>query len=248
MRLPNLLCGCLLLLPLAALANPEPADISEVKDKLVVLRDAKGHHLAVVPFGDFSDHLYYGDGKTMYLQRIYAGGSNGAESFNRSLWDPRVRAEVRFSEGKYWVECGTRKTTLTPLPKEDAAKVIDSAKFLKERWNRRAYALARDDRGTYYYVDKIRDDSSKGFRLYAGPRGKMKLLKMTNVVSDSAGDIFSTKDGELRLILNANDFRWIAGKKEAKLVPLPLQENAGLIYSELGVYDGEKLGTPCDEL
>ena len=71
---------------------------------------------------------------------------------------------------------------------------------------------------------------------------------MTNVVSDSEGDIFSTKTGSLRLILNKNESTWIEGKKQRKLVLVPVEDNARMIYTELGVYTGERLGTPCDDL
>jgi hypothetical protein len=76
----------------------------------------------------------------------------------------------------------------------------------------------------------------------------MKLAKMTNVVSDSAGDIFATKTGELRLVLNKSETMWMKGKAQTKLIFLPIDANVPMIYTELGVYTGEKLGTPCDDL
>jgi hypothetical protein len=73
-------------------------------------------------------------------------------------------------------------------------------------------------------------------------------LKMTNVVSDSEGDIFATRTGELRLVLDKNESYWVKGKARTALKLLPLEDNVRLIYSELGVYAGEPLGTPCDLL
>ena len=71
---------------------------------------------------------------------------------------------------------------------------------------------------------------------------------MTNVVSDSEGDIFATKSGELRLVLDRKESAWVKGKQRTALELLPLEDNVQLIYSELGVYAGEPLGTPCDVL
>jgi hypothetical protein len=234
---------------LQAAAADDLVDITSVKEKLVIVGDGKGHYVAVIPFGEFSDHFYYGDGKDFWLQRVYGGGSSGEESFDRSYWDPRYRGELRFRDKRYTVHCDQRTTELTLLPPEEAKAMMEKAKFHATRWKTRAYALARDDRGVYYFVDKQREpETSRRFRLFVGPRGAMKELKMVNVVSDSAGDIFATKKGELRLVLNQNDYRWIAGKKQVKLVPLPVEANAQLIYSELGVYEGQRLGTPCDDL
>jgi hypothetical protein len=41
---------------------------------------------------------------------------------------------------------------------------------------------------------------------------------------------------------------WLESQKTVKLREIPVEENMPLIYSELGVYSGEKMGTPCDDL
>jgi hypothetical protein len=71
---------------------------------------------------------------------------------------------------------------------------------------------------------------------------------MTNVVSDSEGDIFATREGELRLILDKHDYAWIKGKQRTPLTSLPLGDNLRLIFVELGIYTGQPFGTPCDDL
>ena len=76
----------------------------------------------------------------------------------------------------------------------------------------------------------------------------LSILKMTNVVSDSQGDIFTTKKGELRLVLDQTRSVWIAGKKETALTSVPVDANRIMIYTDLGVYAGQRLGTPCDDL
>jgi hypothetical protein len=234
-------------------AGPEPVDVSAVKDKLKVLTDGKKHYVALVPFDSSYTHVYYGDGKSFHGQRVRGGQSQGTESYSFNFWEPRVKrsyqADVSLKDGKYTVQCEERITEMKPLPDDEAAKLIAGATFTKPLWQYRAYALARDERGTYYYVDRRREpEGSMDFRLYAGPRGQMKRLQMTNVVSDSGGDIFSTRSGELRLILDRNESLWLKGGKRTKLTAVPVEDNAVLIYTDLGAYMGQRLGTPCDDL
>jgi len=242
----------------AATVDTPPAedaiDVSANKGKLKVLTDGKNHYVAIEPFGSsFEGFFYSGDGKTFYQQRVSGGGSSGTESFDKIFWDPRrqqpYQGSISFRDKKYDVQCEERHTELKEMPSSDGVKVVDNAKFYKSRWKRMAYALARDNTGKYYYVDKLREpENNKNFRLWVGPKGTMKLQKMTNVVSDSAGDIFATKTGELRLVLNKNESLWQESEKKVKLISLPIDDNHQMIYSELGVYTGEKLGTPCDDL
>jgi hypothetical protein len=234
---------------------PERIDTSKFLEELKILSDGKGHYIAVVPWGEFRDEFYYGDAQALYRQRVFGYSAEDKVSFDRYFWEPRMRrggASFEFRDGKYTVECGDRKASFTPVADEEQQRIRSTATFAKTRWKHRAYALSRDERGNYYYVDKVREpEESKVFRLWAGPKGAMKLQKMTNIVSDSAGDIFSTKGGELRLILGGQDAqvpKWIQGKSEEKLTFLPVENNARLIYEELGVYVGESLGTPCDDL
>jgi hypothetical protein len=229
----------------------EPSDISAIKPKLKVLEDGKKHYIVLEPFGDSYEHFYYGDGKDFYLQRVRGGGRSGNESFDRSFWEPRSsrNSSFGFRNGKYTLDCGERQTELKPVADAEAPKILDAAKFWKVRWKRQAYALARDNTGQYYYVDRMREpEGNKNFRLFTGPKGSMKLTKLTNTVSDSAGDIFSTKTGELRLVLNKKETFWQKGKKKTDLIFLPAEDNHVMIYTELGVYADEKLGTPCDDL
>ena len=158
-------------------------------------------------------------------------------------------AEFRLRDRKYTLTCEKREIDFKPVPEAESRQIIAGARFHRPRWKRQSYWLARDERGNYYYVDRLRDPpGNTAFRLWVGPKGALKPLKMTNIVSDSKGDIFSTKGGELRLVSNAVDGKWIKGKETQKLTVVPIEDNHVLVYSDLGVYDGEKLGTPCDDL
>jgi hypothetical protein len=235
----------------------DSVDIEIYRHKMRVLGDGKGHYLALMPFtisdGPDTGWLFYGDGKTMYAQRRFGGGRVGNSSFENIFWDPRAtapyQAQLALRDGTYTVTCDDRKTELVRLAPAEAQPILEGAAWKKPRWNRRAYALARDNAGTYYFVDRAREPpGSKDFRVFRGPKGAVKPQKMVNVVSDSEGDIFITKAGKLRLVLDKHESTWVEGKKAVKLTPLDVGDNHQLVYSELGVYAGEPLGTPCDDL
>ncbi|RMH40778.1 MAG: hypothetical protein D6689_12760 [Deltaproteobacteria bacterium] len=238
--------------PGARVARPDaPVSIADVKDKLVVLATDAGHYVVIEPFALGSEHFYFGDGKRLYRQRTFGGGRDGDKQFSRRFWSPRVDhvAEIGFRDGAWYVQCADRKTPLAVAPEPEAARVLDKATFYGPLWRRQAYHLSRDDRGRYYYVDRLRDEyGGKGFRLFVGFKGRMKLTKLVNVVSDSEGDIFATRRGDLRLVMGRDrkNATWHRGKKKVPLTTVPLVENLVLIYDELGVYDGQVLGTPCD--
>ena len=103
-------------------------------------------------------------------------------------------------------------------------------------------------------MDRLRDEhGGKGFRLFKGRKGKLKLQKMIDIVHDSEGDIFATRDGALRMILSQKKSTWVESDRKTKkeirtdLTVVPTHKNALMIYTELGVYN-ERFGTPCDDL
>ena len=264
-RLPHTdgmrLIAIVLALAGSGLASAEPADIAAVKDKLTLWSDGKKHFIAMVMTRDSDSPIFWsGDGQSFYRLRVTGGSSEGGDEdlkvLTRNFWEPRgsgMSPEAGFKwsaeEKQLNVECSTRAAPLHQLERDAAQKLIAQARFFTPRWNRYAYALARDAHGRYYYVDNVREpEGAKNFRLFAGPKGAMKQQKMLNVVSDSQGDIFSTANGELRLILSKQDSTWIANEKPKKLVWVPVDENHIMIYTDLGVYTGEPLGTPCDDL
>jgi hypothetical protein len=262
-----LACGAVLVGGRARAQEIPAYDVSAVRDALRLFTDGKGHYVAQVPrawcipAGDkLKDAklraVFYGDGKVFHHLKRTGGGAvcdPARVATYTTLWEPRVGrrvdAQILFRDGKHLVVCGKRETELRPVPEAEGRERIARAKFLERRWRRSPYSLTRDATGTYYFVDTLGEERpGRDFRLYAGPRGNLKLQPMKNVVSDSQGDIFSTKRGELRLVLSRNEFLWIAGKKQTRLVQVPIEDNEQLIYAELGPYMGERLGTPCDDL
>ncbi len=233
-----------------AAAKESTVDIKPYRQHMVLLHDKAGHYLISTPVSDHYTTFFYGDGKVFYQQRVFGGGlDTSARSSSLSFWEPRYPyGRLEQTSGQWSIQCGKRVTELSVVEADAAANILDAAAYVEHPWKHRAYALARDDRGNYYYVDRLRDQyGGKGFRLWIGKKGAMKRRRMTNIVSDSKGDIFATRNGELRLVLSTDSATWIRGKRRRELVNVPVRDNVELIYTELGVYYGE-LGTPCDYL
>ncbi len=229
-------------------------------EKTHVCTDGKAHYVVVAPSPKHSVELFTGDGKRFvrvpppdgmlsgedFLDpRFFRKGSNS--SF-RGV-DMRVYSSVSLSDKGCSLRCGENDRALTLLPAAEAKAKLLAGTFDPPLQKHKPYALLRDDRGNYYFVDRgAQPGQEKRFRLFLGPKGALKEQHMTNVVSDSEGDIFSTKTGSLRLILDKKaPATWIQAERKTQLKPIPLEENLTMIYNELGVYLGERLGTPCDD-
>lgn len=236
---------------LAVVLSQAPTKLEAPTRPMKGLSDGKGHvflYDAQRPY----DALFYGDGKVLHQVPTVGGGMNGDETWNVYFWDPRFgfqRPDLSMAdEGKrFTLSCGKRSQELKPLPEDEVKATLASASFLGRKWLRMPEKLLRDDAGTYYFVDRLRADERRDFRLFKGQRGAMKLMPLKDIVDDSQGMVFSTRDGQLRLVVGSAP-KWVAGKKEAALVDVPVEDNVKLIYLELGPYLGATLGTPCDDL
>ncbi len=235
--------------------KPSPVDIKPFRDQLLVFKDSAGYTYVVKPGSD--PMVFYGNTKQLYAQ-VTIGRSADGDAWSISIWAPRVSEIrpgqiIRKKDGSVMKTCdGKDDYGLTQLTGEKAKAVLDKSAFLSAVLIRRPHLLARDDRGVYYYVDKLaREHGGKGFRVFVGKKGAMKQLPLTDVASDSAGEIFSTKTGDLRLVDTADTGKlppvvWIKGEKKTELIRLDLDVNSHLIFRGLGIY--KFLGTVCDNL
>jgi hypothetical protein len=236
--------------------KPKPIDAKAVADKLEVFRDEEGNYYVSPKLGAFADDpeqwVFYGDGKTMYQQRVIGHGSDG-QGYDWSIWSPRVKGIQQASfiaKGpKPSAQCKQQvQKPLKPLTVDEAKTLFSRATFLPPLWQRQAHYLARDDDGTYFFVDRYREEyGGKGFRVFSGQKGAMKELAMTNVVSDSAGEIYATKSGDLKIVTDgqAGKAYWKKGQTKVELIVLDLWQNRYLMYRELGIYG--TLGVLCDD-
>jgi hypothetical protein len=230
-----------------AYAEPKPkaVDIKPFRDKLVVLQDAEGGTYVVLP-GEGARVWYGLPKKPLYEQPPGARSADG-DKWSVSVWAPRVPdyqpGSIDFKgNGDYTRWCGNNSTTpLTQLSADKAKTILDKSSFMSTAFIRKPYLLARDDSGVYYYVDVIRDEyGGKGFRVMVGKKGGLKQKPLTDIATDSAGDVFSTKSGELRFVKSVDGGKtstyWVKGGKKVELVSLDLEQNERMIYKDLGVY------------
>jgi hypothetical protein len=242
-------------------------------EKTAVCSDGKSHYVIVAPHEKQGVQLYYGDGKTFNRVLLPPWVLTGEDFFEprfsapsknpnfRGL-DMRLYSSVAYDAAKKTcsVSCGSRSTSLTILDEDKKTPLLAGATYQPPLMTRAPHRLAHDEAGRYFYVDKGNSpETEKNFRLYVGPKGAMKLQKMTNVLADTEGEIFSTKSGSLRYVTDRSKPPvWVEGKKRLTLTIVPIESvdektgepinNYQLIYNELGVYLGQRLGTPCDDL
>jgi hypothetical protein len=231
-------------------------------EKIRVCTDGKGHYVAVMPHENQSVQLAYGDGKKLVQVAPPPWVLSGyhflePRFFNKSMnssfrgLDMRVYSEVELNDEKKTcaVRCGERTIPFTLLESEKAQELVQKATIEPNPQKYVPYALLRDQQGRYYLVERgFQPSQERSFRVFIGPKGNLQLQKMTDIISDSEGEIFATKKGELRLVVDrAASSTWIENKKKTELRSVPVDENLPLIYNELGVYTGARLGTPCDD-
>jgi hypothetical protein len=248
-----------------AYADPKPTavDVKKIRDRFVVLQDSEGGSYFVFPDHD-EPKIFYGIGKAYYEQLIVGSSSDGTTgAWDYALLAPRIaHAEPgsigRRGDGTFVRVCGTQppanEAGLTQITGDKAKQLIDKGQFMTIAMIRVPVVLARDDHGVYYYVDRLRDRfGGKGYRLFVGKKGAMKSLALDDVASDSLGDVFSTKTGDLHLVANhngddstRNEAVWVRGDKRMPLAVLPPDINGPLIYRELGVYSF--IGTICENI
>jgi len=231
-------------------------DVKAVIDQLDVYRDDTGSYVVVAKPGQLTEThdkwVFHGTAKAMYQQRII-GSSSDSNGYEYAVWSPRVRgrshAGVLIDKDGLRVECVAKgdPQKLALVPADEAKTFLARAKFLPPLWQRRTQFLARDEDGVYYFVDRLDDEhGGKGHRVFVGQKGAMKQLAMKNVVSDSAGEIYATRSGELKIVTGADGKAiWKKGGKKSELVVLDPWPNRYLIYRELGIYGA--LGAVCDE-
>ena len=230
-----------LIVALALLASVARADD---RDQMRLFDDGKHHVLAYLR-GDTPDHARWAYGTTTELTLLRVAHKTVTPP--RNIWhfdDPRYFArttDLVLDDGTATVTCGTRPTTF----RASGAKLTAKAALEPARWREPAY-LARDATAVYYYVDRPQNAGTDP-RLYIGKRGSLLEQKLTDVASDSAGLLLVTKRGSFRYNRGPDTFEWIG--TDHKAMPLTaVHPDYDLIYNELGVYAGHRMGTPCDDL
>lgn len=237
--------------------EPDAALKPGERAKLVIWTDGNGNLVATIPFVTDAP-LYAGSGRKLHRVRVI-GELRDEARHERTFWDPRARrpaeASLEIKGGGAVLTCGDREVPLRRLPPRLAGAVLGRGQLLAARWRRYPHFLARDEQGTYYYVDGARGADGRpaakpDYRLYSGRKGAMARLQLEDSVLDRMGATFVGADGRLVFSREEEGRRlkaeWVSGSARTALVALDPPTEGPLIYGELGVYAGEPLGTPCD--
>ncbi len=236
----------------AADPKPQPIDMKPIRDQLQVAQDAKGGLYVFIPGKE--SRLWYGTGKELYEQWVIFRSANG-DAWDISTWSPRLTnmqpAALRRSENNTydrWCNAEAETAQLTLLTGDRAKQALDKHVLMTELLGRRPKFLARDESAVYYYVDRL--VGGKGERLFVGKKGAMKEVELIDTSSDTAGSVYTSKTGELRLVDThqggASTAAWVKGDKRTELIRLDLDVNSHVIFSELGIY--KQIGTLCEDL
>lgn len=238
--------------------NKNEVDIEAVRDKLAVLTDGKGHYLVAIPMA-IDNFVFYGNDKELHLQHLSSGSRDtGKKTASRSFWaPPSNKAHLYYDTGKWSVECEDRVTKLVPVSESKARQILEGAVFKKPLFEREPLYLARDLVGNYYYVDKLRDERDraaqrqrrqlvKGYRLFIGRKGRMREQTLTDSADDSRGVVLNTRAGALSVDHTTSTMVFSRGKQRTELLYLPVGDNLGVVYQDLGIYN--RYGTPCDDM
>ena len=174
------------------------------------------------------------------------GNNSGFRGFDLRFYS---HVEVDREAGTCTLTCGERESEWALADGERGVAILREAETRPAPFDREPYALARDQRGVYYYVDRGNtDETRRDYHVYRGRRGAMERLEMRDIVSDSEGEIFSTASGNLRLVVDQDEgSQWIRRGRPRPLRRVPVAENYHLIMHELGVYLGERFELPCDD-
>lgn len=245
------LCG------IASAGDPAPRelDVKDLRSRLFVLEDGQGGTFVVLH--DESIRIFYGPNNKAVYEQIQTTSGSAGSNWSVGVWAPKSDglspATVDFNDGSYRIFCTNANPEPMPLkqvPADRAKQIIAKTRFLSTGAVRRAHLLARDDAGVYYYVDGIaKEYGGHGERLFVGKKGAMKELPLLDTAIDSAGEVYSTKSGDVRFVFDRNEpgknqASFVRGAKKTELRLLDRDVNSRLIYRDLGVY--QALGTPCE--
>lgn len=241
-------------LPPPWVEEPEKVD-PEALAALTLWEDGSGNYIALSST-KLEDLLLAGTARKLHRVRVGGGFLNGGEGTgDKTFWEPRVggRASFAFKPDEAKLSCGQKEVPFKRVPALEARKILARAEVLAPRWRRIPHLLARDDQGTYFFVDGARDPGGDpadppDFRLYVGKKGALARIELEDAIRDSAGLVFLTSGGRLVARQQGRKYavEWGVGNTRVALTWLDPGDHGALIYRELGVYAGQALGTPCD--
>jgi hypothetical protein len=260
MRAATAVVAFLMVSPVAASPDPQPTkvDIAPFRADLLVFVDAAGNTYVLKPATpnktpNDARLFFAAPGKPAYEQMVIGRSANGP-AWALNTWAPRIPGIrpayfEKQADGSFRKLCADpdHATPLTQLTGDKAKQALDKTQVMTEFLVRRPHMFARDDTGTYYYVDRISQKyGGKGYRVFVGKKGAMKQMPLTDVATDVEGEVFATKSGDIRIDNRSKKSQayFVRGEKKVELITLDTDANSAVIFTDLGIY--QFLGTLCD--
>ena len=178
--------------------------------------DGKGHYVAVLPDEEQDVQLAYGDGKRFVQVAPRALGAHRLPLPRAALLQQDdellVPRATTCACTRRWSWTRRRRPARCAAARGPSRSRWSSPRRPRTWWEGEIepnpqkyvpYALLRDQQGRYYLVEQgFQPSEQRNFRVSIGPKGNLQPQKMKDIVSDSEGEIFSTKKGELRLVVD----------------------------------------------
>lgn len=230
-----------------------PYEVGEYLIGLQVATDGEGNYVAFSDKRGYEGPIFAGSDTAVFEQRIAGGSRNGITAWSAYFWDPRVRARWQASfhmkNGVYHLQCGESEVALEVLEADESDAYVKQVQFYQVRWQRQAHFIARDDLANYYFLDRaLSPPGNQDYRLFVGSRGQARHVPLTDTIVDGGGALFVSAQGRLLLkeAGSQTTATWAVGSSQIALTPLDLYRQAAMVYTTLGAYGGQSLGTPCD--
>ena len=171
-------------------------------------------------------------------------GDNWDVYFVDSRYDaPAQRSVKRKESGQITLQCEETQYIFTSVEAPSEVHWYESS------LDRRVKLLAKDLQFNYFYIDQLRyNEETPDYRFFKGTKGNMRLMDVIDASIQYDEIHILTTDGVFKM--KGDEGIWtqnpIEKNTSTSLENMNIPQNARFIYTELGAYPTNLLGTPCD--
>ena len=171
-------------------------------------------------------------------------GDNWDVYFVDSRYDaPAQRSVKRKESGQITLQCEETQYIFTSVEAPSEVHWYESS------LDRRVKLLAKDLQFNYFYIDQLRyNEETPDYRFFKGTKGNMRLMDVIDASIQYDEIHILTTEGVFKM--KGDEGTWtqnpIEKSTSTSLENMNISQNARFIYTELGAYPTNLLGTPCD--
>ena len=193
--------------------------------------------------------IFTGSGNKLFGIPYISASKNGTEAWSFGFWDSRYQSGyqrqimMKDSGEEYWLQCGEKEDRKQLFLVE---KDANNFEWYLPKWERKVEFLAQDSEMNYYYLDSLRySDEFSMPHFFIGEKGSMRHLPIEDITQEYLKYSIKTAEGIFQIDGDSGSWRPTGGEG-SQVKKLDTWSQARMIYTELGVYADEGLGTPCD--